>query len=74
MDILWLLVPLSVLLVFGIGMLLWSAVQGGQFEDLDRVAVDLLADDDSSLPGGSPVRMSGSTRSDPCQYRRRRVD
>jgi cbb3-type cytochrome oxidase maturation protein len=35
MDILFLLVPLSVLLVFGILLALWWAVESGQFEHLE---------------------------------------
>ena len=46
MESLYLLVPLSVAAVFLIGVLFWRAVEGGQFDDLDRPAQDLLADDD----------------------------
>ena len=46
MESLSLLVPLSVALVFLIGWVFWRAVEGGQFDDLDRPAQDLLADDD----------------------------
>lgn len=47
MDILFLLVPLSVVLAFLIGAFFWRAVDGGQFEDLDGPALRILADDDS---------------------------
>ena len=46
MEILYLLVPLSVVLVFLIGWVFWRAVQTGQFDDLERPALDLLSDDD----------------------------
>ena len=46
MESLYLLVPLSVALVFVIGWLFWRALQGGQFDDLERPAQDVLADDD----------------------------
>jgi cbb3-type cytochrome oxidase maturation protein len=46
MDILYLLVPLSVVLVFLIGAVLWMAIDGGQFDDLDGPAVRVVADDD----------------------------
>ena len=46
MESLYLLVPLSVALVFVIGWLFWRALQGGQFDDLERPAQDILADDD----------------------------
>lgn len=48
MEILYLLVPLSVVLVFLIGWVFWRAVQTGQFDDLERPALDLLSDDDST--------------------------
>jgi cbb3-type cytochrome oxidase maturation protein len=46
MESLYLLVPLSVAVVFLIGALFWYAVEGGQFDDLDRPAQDVLDDDD----------------------------
>lgn len=55
MDILYLLIPLSVVLVFLIGAVLWFAVRSGQFENLDRPDFELLADDDSA-PGQSRLR------------------
>ena len=47
MDILFLLIPLSVVLAFAIGVAFWFAVEGGQFDDLDGPAVTILADDDT---------------------------
>lgn len=47
MDILYLLIPLSIVLVFLIGAVLLFAVRSGQFENLDRPDYELLADDDS---------------------------
>ena len=47
MDILFLLIPLSVVLAFAIGVAFWLAVDGGQFDDLDAPAVTILADDDT---------------------------
>ena len=48
MDILFLLVPLSLLLVAVIAVVFWRAVQGGQFEDLEGPAHQILLDDDAS--------------------------
>jgi cbb3-type cytochrome oxidase maturation protein len=45
MESLYLLVPLSVALVFLIGWLFWRALRGGQFDDLDKPGVDVLSDD-----------------------------
>lgn len=47
MDILYLLVPLSVVLVFIIGAVFWWALQNGQFEDLEGPAHRVLLDDDA---------------------------
>jgi cbb3-type cytochrome oxidase maturation protein len=49
-DILYLLVPLSVVLAILIGAAFWLAVDGGQFDDLDRPALDILVDDDRPAP------------------------
>ncbi len=51
MNILLLLIPLSLmLLVVAVGAFAW-AVRGGQFENLDTPALDILADDgDPSAP------------------------
>ncbi len=46
MESLYLLVPLSVVLVFLIGWVFWRALQSGQFDDLDRPGHDILTDDD----------------------------
>jgi cbb3-type cytochrome oxidase maturation protein len=46
-EILVLLIPLSVVLVFLIGAGFWWCVQSGQFDDLEGPAHRILADDDS---------------------------
>ena len=43
---LYLLVPLSVALVFLIGWVFWRALASGQFDDLERPGHDILMDDD----------------------------
>lgn len=45
MDILYLLIPLSVALVFFILAALWWAVQGGQFEDMEAEGERILHND-----------------------------
>ncbi|MFO1319815.1 MAG: cbb3-type cytochrome oxidase assembly protein CcoS [Burkholderiales bacterium] len=47
MDILYLLVPLSVVLVFAIGVVFWWFLKSGQFDDLEGPAHRILLDDDS---------------------------
>ncbi len=46
MDILYLLVPVSVVLVLLIGWLFWWSVDHGQFDDLDSPARRILEEDD----------------------------
>jgi cbb3-type cytochrome oxidase maturation protein len=46
MESLYLLVPLSVGLVFVTGWAFWRALDSGQLDDLERPAHDVLSDDD----------------------------
>jgi cbb3-type cytochrome oxidase maturation protein len=46
MDILYLLIPLSVVLVFLIGAVFWWALKNDQFDDLEGPAHRILMDDD----------------------------
>ena len=46
MESLFLLIPLSVAVVFLIGWVFWRALQGGQFDDLDRPGVQVLSEDE----------------------------
>lgn len=48
MDILYLLIPLSMVLVFTIGGVFWWALRSGQFDDLEGPAHRILMDDDDS--------------------------
>ncbi len=52
MDILYLLIPLSVVLVFLVGAVFWMALRSGQFDDLEGPAFTVLADDDRPSAGG----------------------
>ncbi|TDQ45348.1 cbb3-type cytochrome oxidase assembly protein CcoS [Tepidicella xavieri] len=45
MDILYLLIPLSVLLVLGIIGLFWWALQSGQFDNVEREGERILRGD-----------------------------
>jgi cbb3-type cytochrome oxidase maturation protein len=46
MDILFMLIPLSVVLALAIGAGFWWATKSGQFDDLEGPAHRILADDD----------------------------
>jgi cbb3-type cytochrome oxidase maturation protein len=50
MDILFLLIPLSLLLVGLIALILHWAVRSGQYEDLEKPRHDILLDDDDRPP------------------------
>ena len=54
MEILYLLIPLSVVLVFLIGALFWWSLRSGQFDDLEGPAYRVLQDDDT--PNDDPRR------------------
>jgi cbb3-type cytochrome oxidase maturation protein len=49
MDILYLLIPISILLVGLIALILLWAVKHGQFEDMEGPAHRILMDDDSPV-------------------------
>jgi cbb3-type cytochrome oxidase maturation protein len=46
MEILYLLIPLSVVLVFAIAIAFWWSVRNGQFDDLEGPGFRVLMDDD----------------------------
>ncbi|MFY9328272.1 MAG: cbb3-type cytochrome oxidase assembly protein CcoS [Georgfuchsia sp.] len=53
MEILYLLIPMSVVLVFVIAFIFWWSVKSGQYEDLEGPAYRVLMDDDAtSTPSG----------------------
>ena len=47
MEILYLLIPLSVVLVLAIGAVFWWALTDGQFEDLEGPAHRILLEDET---------------------------
>ena len=57
MDVLYLLIPLSVVLVFLIGVVFWYSLRSGQFDDLEGPAYRILQDDDEAdAPGAEGQR------------------
>lgn len=50
MESLYILIPVSVVLVFVIAFLFWWSTQSGQFDDLKGPAYQILMDDDRSNP------------------------
>ena len=52
MESLYLLIPVSVVLVFAIGVAFWFSLRSGQFDDMEGPAYRVVMDDD--LPDGLP--------------------
>lgn len=46
MDILYLLIPVSLVIVFAIGAIFWWAIAAGQFDELDREAQSVVKDEE----------------------------
>ena len=67
MDILFLLIPLSVVLVFVIGVVFWWSIRHGQFEDMEGPAYRVLMDDDSTdqSGGGHHLQEQSDIRKEP---------
>lgn len=49
MEILFLLIPLSVLIALGIGVAFWWSAENGQFDDLQGPGQRILMDDDKPV-------------------------
>ncbi|MCK2089418.1 cbb3-type cytochrome oxidase assembly protein CcoS [Thauera aromatica] len=53
MESLYLLIPISVVLVFVIGVLFWWSLRSGQYDDLEGPAYRVLLDD-RDVPAAAP--------------------
>ena len=60
MESLYLLIPLSVAAVFGIGWVFWRSLHGGQFDDLEGPAHRILMDEER--PAAIPQPEKRKTR------------
>ena len=56
MESLYLLIPLSIVLVFVIGLIFWWSVRSGQFDDLEGPGYLVVSDDDDPPTEGGPAR------------------
>lgn len=63
MESVYLLVPISVILVFGIAAAFWWSVKSGQFDDLEGPGFKVLMDDDER-PKGKVREMTGERGQD----------
>lgn len=65
MDSLYLLIPIALLFcVIAIKLLLW-AISSGQYDDLDKEAWRILADEESTTPPASSAAPSNDTGDKP---------
>ena len=57
METLYLLIPMSVALVFLIAVLFWWSLRNGQYDDLEGPGYRILMDDDrpEAKPEGEPI-------------------
>jgi cbb3-type cytochrome oxidase maturation protein len=55
MNILYLLVPMSVVLVFFIAVIFWWSLRNGQYEDLEGPGYRILMDNDDPPPEAGVV-------------------
>ncbi len=64
MDILFLLIPLSVVLALLVGLAFWWSVRSGQFDDLEGPAHRILDDEDAfdERDPGQGRRISGARK------------
>jgi cbb3-type cytochrome oxidase maturation protein len=74
MDMLYLLVPMSVLLVLGLLVLFAWALRGGQFDDLEREGVRILGTHGTTLDvdqgGGEEAAKQSPHRPPPSEHKR----
>ncbi len=61
MEIMYLLIPVSVILVFLIALIFWWSVRSGQFDDLEGPGYRILMDDDQ--PAKSNEKTNGKAPS-----------
>ena len=63
MESLYLLIPISVILVFILGVLFWWSLRNGQYDDLEGPAYRLLMDDCDEAPADIEARRRRETES-----------
>ena len=57
MEIMYLLIPLSVILVFLIGVVFWWSLRSGQFDDMEGPAYRVLMDDGKAPAEGDDANV-----------------
>ena len=56
MESLYILIPLSVALVFVIGLIFWWSLRSGQYDDMEGPAYRMLMDDRDDVPAKTDAR------------------
>lgn len=64
METLYILIPISVVLVFVIGVLFWWSLRSGQFDDMEGPAYRMLMDDDHPESEGAVGVQRASNEAD----------
>lgn len=62
MESIYLLIPVSVVLVFLIALVFWWSVRSGQFDDLEGPGFRILMDDDQLTPEKKPNETKNSEK------------
>ena len=62
MESIYLLIPVSVVLVFLIALVFWWSVRSGQFDDLEGPGFRILMDDDQLTPKKIPQEKDNSEK------------
>ena len=62
MEALYLLVPLSVVLVFAIAIAFWWSLRNGQYDDLEGPGYRVLMDDDKAVDNKAVDKAAGPER------------
>ncbi len=62
MESIYLLIPVSVVLVFLIALVFWWSVRSGQFDDLEGPGFRILMDDDQLTPKKPPQEKDNSEK------------
>ena len=62
MESIYLLIPVSVVLVFLIALIFWWSVRSGQFDDLEGPGFRILMDDDQLNPDKKPTETNNSEK------------
>jgi cbb3-type cytochrome oxidase maturation protein len=62
MESIYLLIPVSVVLVFLIALVFWWSVRSGQFDDIEGPGFSILMDDDQLTPEIKPQEKTNSEK------------